>query len=56
MDANFLDAYLQIAKEFEHIHSGSYVSAESQAENIKLCSILKDVPIEYSNSTSLSKS
>lgn len=55
MKANSLDMYFQITKGFEYMHSEVYTSAENQAENIKPCSILKDVPIEYSNSTSITK-
>lgn len=55
MKANSLELYLQITKGFEYMHSQAYTSAENQAENIKPCSILKDVPIEYSNSTSMTK-
>lgn len=51
MKANYLDMYLQITKGFDRMHSEDYISPEKQADNIKICSILKDVPIEYSNAT-----
>ena len=54
MKANYLDMYLQITKGFDWMHSEDYISPENQADNIKICSILKDVPIEYSNSTTSS--
>ena len=54
MKANYLDMYLQITKGFDRMHSEDYTSPENQADNIKICSILKDVPMEYSNSTTSS--
>lgn len=54
MKANYLDMYLQITKGFDRMHSEDYTSPENQADNIKICSILKDVPIEYSNFTTSS--
>ena len=54
MKANYLDMYLQITKGFDRMHSEDYTAPENQADNSKICSILKDVPIEYSNSTTSS--